>query len=180
MIIVLPLAIVNLIIGRLMTVNKGSVGQQLTILEANPAPSLENILKNGLFIGIVRLPLVATRLVSGGQQQRVAIARTLALNPDVILFDEPMSALDAANRLTLRDEIKRIQREFGSTMIYITHDQEEAFSLSDRIMVMHGGTIRQLATPQEIIRHPADDYVEEFVIRNLNKKIDSLMKYVER
>ena len=73
--------------------------------------------------------------LSGGQQQRVCIARTLALNPDVILFDEPMSALDVETRLSLREELKRIQGEFGTTMIYITHDQEEAFALSDRVMV---------------------------------------------
>ena len=115
--------------------------------------------------------------LSGGQQQRVAIAPTLALNPDILLFDEPMSALDVANRLTLRDEIKRIQREYHSTILYITHDQEEAFALSDRIMVMGNGRIHQLDTPQNIIDHPADEYVEEFVIRNLNKKIESLMKY---
>ena len=115
--------------------------------------------------------------LSGGQQQRVAIARTLALHPDILLFDEPMSALDVANRLTLRDEIKRIQREYHSTILYITHDQEEAFALSDRIMVMGNGRIHQLDTPQNIIDHPADEYVEEFVIRNLNKKIESLMKY---
>ena len=115
--------------------------------------------------------------LSGGQQQRVAITRTLALNPDILLFDEPMSALDVANRLTLRDEIKRIQREYHSTILYITHDQEEAFALSDRIMVMGNGRIHQLDTPQNIIDHPADEYVEEFVIRNLNKKIESLMKY---
>ena len=72
--------------------------------------------------------------LSGGQQQRVAIARTLALSPDIILFDEPMSALDVATRLTMREELKEIQYRFGTTMIYITHDQEEAFSMSDRIM----------------------------------------------
>ena len=117
--------------------------------------------------------------LSGGQQQRVAIARTLAMNPEIILFDEPMSALDAATRLLLRGEIKRIQREFHSTMIYITHDQEEAFALSDRIMVMDNGRIQQLDTPEAIIANPANAYVREFVINNLRLKIDSLVKYVK-
>ena len=117
-------------------------------------------------------------LLSGGQQQRVAIARTLVLNPDVILFDEPMSALDVATRLSLRAELKRIQKEFGTTMIYITHDQEEAFAMSDRIMVMREANIVQLDTPENIINNPADDYVREFVLENLHTKIDSLMKYV--
>ncbi|MCL2008434.1 MAG: ABC transporter ATP-binding protein [Treponema sp.] len=117
--------------------------------------------------------------LSGGQQQRVAIARTLALNPEIILFDEPMSALDADMRLILREEIKNIQRKFNSTMIYITHDQEEAFALSDRIMVMDYGEIKQLDTPEEIIANPSNDYVREFVLENLRKKIDSLVKYVK-
>jgi ABC-type Fe3+/spermidine/putrescine transport system ATPase subunit len=117
--------------------------------------------------------------LSGGQQQRVAIARTLALNPEIILFDEPMSALDAATRLLLRDEIKHIQKQFHSTMIYITHDQEEAFALSDRIMVMDNGTIQQLGTPESIVADPANDYVREFVLSNLQLKINSLVKYVK-
>jgi iron(III) transport system ATP-binding protein len=116
--------------------------------------------------------------LSGGQQQRVAIARTLACKPDIILFDEPMSALDAAMRLQLREEIKRIQAQFSSTMIYITHDQEEAFALSDRIMVMNTGTIQQLDTPEAIIANPANDYVREFVINNLRLKIDSLTRHI--
>ena len=117
--------------------------------------------------------------LSGGQQQRVAIARTLVLNPKVILFDEPMSALDVATRLQLRKELKKIQREYGTTMIYVTHDQEEAFSLSDRIMVLSEAHIVQLDTPHNIILHPADQYIKDFVIENLKIKIDSLAVYIE-
>ena len=115
--------------------------------------------------------------LSGGQQQRVAIARTLVLNPDVILFDEPMSALDVATRLSLRKELKRIQKEYNTTMIYITHDQEEAFAMSDRIMVMDTAVAVQIDTPDNIIKHPANDYVKHFVIDNLKIKIKSLSKY---
>lgn len=114
--------------------------------------------------------------LSGGQQQRVAIARTLALNPDVVLFDEPMSALDAATRISLRKEIKEIQKKFGITMLYITHDQEEAFSMSDRIMVMDAGRIQQLGTPREVYHHPANPYVEGFVTRHLQEKITSIQE----
>ena len=117
-------------------------------------------------------------MLSGGQQQRVAIARTLVLNPDIILFDEPMSALDAATRLSLRKVLKDIQKDFGTTMIYITHDQEEAFAMSDRIMVMKEANIVQLGTPEEIVNNPANDYVKEFVIDNIQMKVDSLVKYV--
>jgi ABC-type sugar transport system ATPase subunit len=116
--------------------------------------------------------------LSGGQQQRVAIARTLARNPEIILFDEPMSALDAATRLLLRDEIKRIQKQFHSTIIYITHDQEEAFALSDRIMVMDHGNIHQIDTPENLIQNPVDPFVQRFVIDNLKLKIKSLVKYI--
>ena len=112
--------------------------------------------------------------LSGGQQQRVAIARTLAMKPDLILFDEPMSALDASTRLELCSEIKRVQREFNTTIIYITHDQEEAFSLSDRIMVMSTAEIRQIGTPDEILNNPTDEYVKSFVCDNLAKKVSSL------
>ena len=109
-----------------------------------------------------------------------SIARTLALNPEVILFDEPMSALDVETRLSLRLELKRIQREFGTTMVYITHDQEEAFALSDRVMVMGEGSIHQLAAPDEIIANPADDYVADFVVKNLRIKMDSLARFMDR
>jgi ABC-type Fe3+/spermidine/putrescine transport system ATPase subunit len=136
----------------------------------------ENIIEHvGLTEHIQKKP----HKLSGGQQQRVAIARTLACNPEIIFFDEPMSALDAATRLSLRDEIKRIQRKFHSTMIYITHDQEEAFALSDRIMVMDVGTIQQIDTPENIVASPANTYIREFVLNNLRIKIDSLIKYAK-
>ena len=112
--------------------------------------------------------------LSGGQQQRVAIARTLSLKPDIILFDEPMSALDADNRLGLRKELKEIQKKFKTTMIYITHDQEEAFSLSDRVMVMKDGNIEQLDTPNKIYNHPANEYVRNFVTNHLKEKVSSI------
>ena len=115
--------------------------------------------------------------LSGGQQQRVAIARTLALKPDIILLDEPMSALDVATRLSMRSELKKLQASFGTTMIYVTHDQEEAFALSDRIMIMDKGEISQIDTPENICKSPANDYVRTFVLDNLRAKIDSLSKY---
>lgn len=114
--------------------------------------------------------------LSGGQQQRVAIARTLALKPDIILFDEPMSALDADNRLGLRKELKDIQKKFKTTMIYITHDQEEAFSLSDRVMVMNNGKIEQIDVPNKIFNHPKNDYVRNFVTNHLIEKVSSIEK----
>ena len=114
--------------------------------------------------------------LSGGQQQRVAIARTLVLNPDIILFDEPMSALDANNRLHLRKELKKIQKKFKTTMIYNTHDQEEAFSLSDRVMIMQNGNIEQIDTPNKIYNNPANEYVKNFVIEHLKEKISSIEK----
>lgn len=114
--------------------------------------------------------------LSGGQQQRVAIARTISLKPDIILFDEPMSALDADNRLILRKELKNIQKKLKTTMIYITHDQEEAFSLSDRVMVMNKGKIEQLDVPNVIFNKPKNDYVRKFVVNHLIEKVSSIEK----
>jgi putative spermidine/putrescine transport system ATP-binding protein len=101
--------------------------------------------------------------LSGGQQQRVALARALAIEPPVLLLDEPLSALDAAVRLTLRLEIRRIQRSLGIATMYITHDQEEALSISDRVAVMREGRVEQLGTPEAIYTKPANAYVAGFV-----------------
>ena len=113
--------------------------------------------------------------LSGGQQQRVAIARTLALNPDIILLDEPISALDVTNKEIMKKELKSIQKKFNATMIFITHDQEEAFYLSDRIMVMSEGKIEQLDTPINIYQNPKNDYIKTFVNDHLNLKLESLL-----
>jgi putative spermidine/putrescine transport system ATP-binding protein len=101
--------------------------------------------------------------LSGGQQQRVALARALALRPEVLLLDEPLSALDAKIRVSLRAEIRSIQRQLGITAIYVTHDQEEALSLSDRVVVMNGGRMEQVGTPFEVYNFPQTEFVAQFV-----------------
>jgi putative 2-aminoethylphosphonate ABC transporter ATP-binding protein len=101
--------------------------------------------------------------LSGGQQQRVALVRALAPDPQVLLLDEPLSALDAKIRLRLRAEIKRLQQELKKTMIYVTHDQEEALSIADRVVVMEGGQFRQVGRPTNIYKNPICNFVADFV-----------------
>jgi putative spermidine/putrescine transport system ATP-binding protein len=101
--------------------------------------------------------------LSGGQQQRVALARALAIEPDILLLDEPLSALDAKIRVALRKEIRSIQRSVGITTVYVTHDQEEALSLSDRVVVMSEGRVEQIGPPPEIYNFPATPFVASFV-----------------
>ncbi|MDO9526290.1 MAG: ABC transporter ATP-binding protein [Gemmobacter sp.] len=101
--------------------------------------------------------------LSGGQQQRVALARALAVEPRVLLLDEPLSALDAKIRVSLRNEIREIQRKLGITTIFVTHDQEEALSMSDRVVVMNGGIAEQVGTPFEIYNRPSTRFVASFV-----------------
>ncbi len=117
--------------------------------------------------------------LSGGQKQRIAILRTLALKPEIILFDEPMSALDADNKLVLRKELKDLQKKFNTTIIYITHDQEEAFSMSDRVMVMKDGIIEQIDTPNNIFNKPATEYVKSFVKDHLLEKVNLIEKCIK-
>lgn len=101
--------------------------------------------------------------LSGGQQQRVALARALAIEPSVLLLDEPLSALDAKVRVQLRDEIRRVQVEVGTTTLFVTHDQEEALAVADRVGVMNAGRLEQLAPPAELYSAPASRFVGEFV-----------------
>jgi len=115
---------------------------------------------------LIRLPTLAGRYpyhLSGGQQQRVALARAIAIKPQVLLLDEPLSALDAKIRVSLREEIKTVQRELGITTIYVTHDQEEALSMSDRIVVMNEGRVEQIGTPFEVYNYPRTRFVASFV-----------------
>ncbi|MFE2911644.1 ABC transporter ATP-binding protein [Kitasatospora indigofera] len=115
---------------------------------------------------LVGLPQHADRYphqLSGGQQQRIALARALALEPRVLLLDEPLSALDAKVRLSLREEIRRLQQELGITTLFVTHDQEEALSMADRVAVLRAGRLEQCATPSELYARPATAFVAEFV-----------------
>lgn len=101
--------------------------------------------------------------LSGGQQQRIALARAIVIEPDVLLMDEPLSNLDAKLRLEMRTIIKKLQRELGITTIYVTHDQEEALAISDRIAVMKAGVIQQIDVPEKIYKHPANEFVAGFI-----------------
>ncbi len=115
----------------------------------------------------------AVSQLSGGQQQRVAIARALVTGPSIICMDEPLSNLDAKLRVGLRNELKRMQREFGITTIYVTHDQEEALTLSDRIAVFNKGYIEQIGTPNEVYNHSKTEFVCNF-IGDINPLCDAL------
>ena len=119
-----------------------------------------NILK---LVGLEGMESRMTNQLSGGQQQRVALARALVIEPGVLLFDEPLSNLDAKLRVTMRTEIRRIQQEAGITAIYVTHDQSEAMAISDKIIIMNKGVVAQMGTPQEIYYHPNSEFVADFI-----------------
>ena len=123
----------------------------------------EKVTKILALVGLEGMEERMTNQLSGGQQQRVALARALVLEPGVLLFDEPLSNLDAKLRVTMRTEIRRIQQEAGITAIYVTHDQSEAMALSDQIIIMEKGVVAQIGTPQEIYYHPASEFVADFI-----------------
>lgn len=140
-----------------------NVGYGLKITNKSKAEIMQRVHE---MLALIQMEEFAQRYpfqLSGGQQQRVALARALAIRPQLLLLDEPLSALDAKIRLELRHEIRRIQRQLGLTTIYVTHDQEEALSLSDRIVVMSKGKIEQVGTPTEIYNAPATEFVARFV-----------------
>jgi putative spermidine/putrescine transport system ATP-binding protein len=135
-------------------------------LRTRKVPRTERAKRVAEMLSLVQLSDFAGRYphqLSGGQQQRVALARALAPRPQLLLLDEPLSALDAKVRATLRDEIRRIQTETGITTLFVTHDQDEALAISDRIGVMSNGRLEQLGTPVEVYRRPSTAFVARFV-----------------
>ncbi|KKX34131.1 ABC transporter ATP-binding protein [Rhizobium sp. LC145] len=133
-------------------------------LKKLPAADIEKRVNAGLkSVGLTSFASRKPAELSGGQQQRVALARSMVMEPKVLLLDEPLSNLDARLRLEMRTELQRVQKETGVTMIFVTHDQGEALSLADRIVVMKGGTIEQIGTPEEIYNRPASAFVADFV-----------------
>lgn len=135
-------------------------------LRARRLPKSEQRVRVEEMMEMVQLTSMASRYshqLSGGQQQRVALARALAIRPQVLLLDEPLSALDAKVRTNLRDEIRVLQTTLGITTVFVTHDQEEALALSDRVCVMSNGRVEQIDTPSQVYRHPATAFVARFV-----------------
>lgn len=112
--------------------------------------------------------------LSGGQKQRVALARTLAVKPHILLLDEPLSALDGVIKETIKDKLKLITKRYGLTTIIVTHDPEEALTLSDKVLIVHKGKVSQYGTPQEVMNRPENDYVKDFILRQLMIKRDNI------
>jgi ABC-type Fe3+/spermidine/putrescine transport system ATPase subunit len=144
-----------------------TVGANITYglrLRKLPAEEIAARLARGLEqVNLIGLAERYPGQLSGGQQQRVALARVLVLNPDILLLDEPLSNLDAKIRVQVRAEIRRLQQELRVTTVYVTHDQEEALSLSDRVAVMRDGRIQQVATPRELYERPVNRFVADFI-----------------
>ena len=135
-------------------------------LKTRRVPKAERYKRADEILKLVKIDDYADRMptqLSGGQQQRVALARAIVIQPEVLLMDEPLSNLDAKLRVEMRNVIKRIQRQVGITTVYVTHDQEEALAISDRIAVMHGGVIQQIGTPKHIYQRPANEFVSSFI-----------------
>ena len=140
-----------------------NVAYGLKLRKMDKATIKAKVTKILALVGLEGMEERMTNQLSGGQQQRVALARALVLEPGVLLFDEPLSNLDAKLRVTMRTEIRRIQQEAGITAIYVTHDQSEAMALSDQIIIMEKGVVAQIGTPQEIYYHPASEFVADFI-----------------
>jgi ABC-type Fe3+/spermidine/putrescine transport system ATPase subunit len=141
----------------------GNVSYGLRLAHVSPAERERRVAETLLFVGLAGLGDRWPNQLSGGQQQRVAVARALVLEPQVLLLDEPLSNLDAKLRVQLRWELRALQQRLGMTFVYVTHDQDEALSLSDWIAVMNAGRVEQAGTPWEIYYHPRTSFLADFV-----------------
>ena len=154
-----------------------NVAYGLKLRKLDPNEIKEKVTNILALVGLEGMESRMTNQLSGGQQQRVALARALVLEPGVLLFDEPLSNLDAKLRVSMRTEIRRIQQEAGITAIYVTHDQSEAMAISDKVIIMNKGEVAQMGTPQEIYYHPNSEFVADFIgeanfLRGAIKSID--------
>ena len=151
-------------------------------LELRGEPKAGRLERAGQMLGLVGLDGMAERYpdeLSGGQQQRVGLARALAGDPEVMLLDEPFSALDPLIRRDMQNEVIRLHRELGKTMVFITHDLAEALKLGDHVMIMRAGQVVQIGSPEELVARPADDYVEDFV-RDIAKSHVLTLRWIMR
>ena len=149
-------------------------------LKIKKVPAKESAEKVNRALSLVNLTGLEKRYpgqLSGGQQQRVALARALVLNPDVLLLDEPLSNLDAKIRQQVRAEIRKLQKDLAITAIYVTHDQEEALTLSDRIAVLDHGKLQQLGSPRDLYQRPANPFVADFI--GINNMVDGKIKEIQ-
>uniref|UniRef100_UPI003AACB39C ABC transporter ATP-binding protein n=1 Tax=Akkermansia sp. TaxID=1872421 RepID=UPI003AACB39C len=137
--------------------------------------ALENLEKVGMAPYIHAKP----RQLSGGQKQRVALARTLVMKPRILLLDEPLSALDGVIKESIKSRIKTIAREYNLTTIIVTHDPEEALTLSDRVLILNEGGISQYSTPREIISSPSNSFVKQFILNQLEIKRNNILSLFE-
>jgi glycine betaine/proline transport system ATP-binding protein len=151
-------------------------------LELRGEPKARRLERAGEMLGLVGMDGMAERYpdeLSGGQQQRVGLARALAGDPEVMLLDEPFSALDPLIRRDMQNEVIRLHRELGKTMVFITHDLAEALKLGDHVMIMRAGQVVQIGSPEELVARPADDYVEDFV-RDIAKSHVLTLRWIMR
>jgi glycine betaine/proline transport system ATP-binding protein len=151
-------------------------------LELRGEPKARRLERAGEMLGLVGMEGMAERYpdeLSGGQQQRVGLARALAGDPEVMLLDEPFSALDPLIRRDMQNEVIRLHRELGKTMVFITHDLAEALKLGDHVMIMRAGQVVQIGSPEELVARPADDYVEDFV-RDIAKSHVLTLRWIMR
>src|SRR5438128_12407679 len=145
---------------------RANIAYGLKLRKLDGATIAERVAAGLRKVNLAGLELRYPGQLSGGQQQRVALARALVLNPDILLLDEPLSNLDAKIRVQVRAEIRKLQQELGITTVYVTHDQEEALSLADRVAVMRDGQVLQVASPKELYERPAGRFVADFVGTN--------------